>query len=174
MQSVFFIIMCILNKINIVQVDTLLMIKKYHYSILIFNLLPVIPLDGAKVLNIFFNLFFPYRKSLNLTNYVSLTVVFIFILLSIIFKFKVEFSYLIILSFIISSIFRSIIDTPFLFNKFLFERYKHPIKCLGKSSYVKNGNINNIMRQKKNYFYVNGSYKNERYLLTNRYKVYKT
>ena len=33
-----------------------------HYTLLIFNLLPIFPLDGSKIWNVFFNYFLPFKK----------------------------------------------------------------------------------------------------------------
>ena len=38
-------------------------IKLYHYTLLIFNLLPIYPLDGGKILNILFNYTLCYLQS---------------------------------------------------------------------------------------------------------------
>ena len=154
-----------LNRVNIISIDFLLIIRKYHYSVLLFNLIPVIPLDGSKVLNVILNIFFSYKKSLNITNYVSILIITLSIASFLIFKYKVEFSYLIILS----SILNNIIDTPFLFNKFLFERYKHPTSYLNPF-YIKDGNIKNMRRQRKNYFYINNKYVDENIILNERFE----
>lgn len=167
MQSIFFFLLYLLSKIDIVDIDTLLIIRKYHYSVLLFNLIPVVPLDGAKVLNVILNNYFSYKKSLDITNYIS--VLFVILLLSsfIILKYKVEFSYLVIISFIISSIIKNIMDSPFLFNKFLFERYKNTVYYI--PYYIKNGDINNMRRQRKNYFYVKNKYISENIILEKRF-----
>ena len=36
--------------------------KHYHYTLLLFNLLPIYPLDGGKILNIVINYLFPFKK----------------------------------------------------------------------------------------------------------------
>ena len=39
--------------INFISLRNINIFRYYHYSILIFNLLPIYPLDGGKILNIF-------------------------------------------------------------------------------------------------------------------------
>lgn len=167
MQSIFFFLLYLLNKVCIVDIDTLLIIRKYHYSVLLFNLIPVVPLDGAKVLNVILNNYFSYKKSLDITNYIS--VLFVILLLGsfIILKYKVEFSYLVILSFIISSIIKNIMDSPFLFNKFLFERYKKPVYYV--PYYIKSGRIKEMRRQRKNYFYIDNRCVDETIILNRKF-----
>ena len=53
----------------------------YNTTILLFNLLPIIPLDGSKVLNILLNTIIPFKKSHILTIYISFISVFILIIL---------------------------------------------------------------------------------------------
>ena len=55
-------------------------IRVYHYTLLIFNLLPLYPLDGGKIINILFNYKFNYLNSLKITYYISIiTLVILFI-----------------------------------------------------------------------------------------------
>ena len=51
---------------------------KYYKIILFFNILPIYPLDGSKVLNIFLNKIFPFKKSYSLTIFISLITIFTF------------------------------------------------------------------------------------------------
>ena len=171
MQSILFLLIYILFSKSIINSNTFLMFKKYHYSILIFNILPIIPLDGSKILNIFFNMFFSYKKSLILSNLVSVITIFISIFIFIALRLKLEYSYLMIICFIISKVLMSIYDTPFLFNKFLFERYTYPVNTL-KSYYIKDGDINKMRRQKKNYFFIKNMYHSEKSTLSRKFGYY--
>ena len=168
MQTVFYFICIILNKICIIDLSTLLLIRKYHYSILLFNLIPVVPLDGAKILNTLFNLYLPYRKSLNLTNLLSVIIAILIFIIFITKNLRFEYGYFVIISFVISKVLKNIKDTPFLFNRFLFERYKNPIN-VNKYFYIKNKDINKMRRQRKNYFYINGKYHKEIDVLRKRF-----
>ena len=47
-------------------------IKLYNYSILIFNLLPILSLDGGLFVNLILNKFFSYRKSFYISFIISL------------------------------------------------------------------------------------------------------
>ena len=53
------------------------LVLKYHLSILLFNLLPIYPLDGGKLLKLVIELFIPYKKSLKLSVYISYILVII-------------------------------------------------------------------------------------------------
>ena len=39
-----------------------LIFESYHYSLLLFNLLPIYPLDGGRILNILMNYLLPFKK----------------------------------------------------------------------------------------------------------------
>ena len=53
-------------------------IKLFHYTLLIFNLLPMYPLDGGKILNILCGYVFNYFKSFYITIFISLIFFIIF------------------------------------------------------------------------------------------------
>ena len=56
-------------------------INIYHYSILSFNLLPIYPLDGGKLLKLLFNKFINYKNSLKLIiNLSYLVTIILFII----------------------------------------------------------------------------------------------
>ena len=43
--------------------------KTIHYFIILFNLIPIYPLDGSKILNIFFNIITSFKNSFQLNIY---------------------------------------------------------------------------------------------------------
>ena len=52
--------------------------NKTNLFILLFNLLPIYPLDGYRILKILFELFFVEKKTLKIVNFISLVSTFIF------------------------------------------------------------------------------------------------
>ena len=58
-------------------------------------------------------------------------------------------------------------DSPFLFNKFIFERYKKPAYYV--PYYIKSGRIKEMRRQRKNYFYIDNRYVDEAIILKKRF-----
>ena len=95
-------------------------VLNYSNLILMFNLLPIYPLDGSKLLNIILNKIVSFKKSHLLTIYISLFTIF-FVLL------KVEFNLIIILIllFVFFKVCEEYKNHNGLFNKFLFERYMY-------------------------------------------------
>ena len=136
-QLLIYLLFYLLNKYYIINDYFFNIIKNYNYSILFFNLIPIIPLDGSKVLNILLNKIFSFRKSYILLNIVS-------IILLVIFIFKSNTSLLIVILFLIYEIYLNIKNKSFIFNRFVLEKYLYPDDF--KDVYI----INNIKDMKRN------------------------
>ena len=99
---------------------SLVYLKNVHYSILIFNLLPIYPLDGGKLVNLFLNKILSFRKSFNYTIYISYFVIIIFIL-KIPFNFKINYLFMIL--FLLYKTTEEYKKRNYYFDKFVLERY---------------------------------------------------
>lgn len=132
-------------------------IKEYHFNILLFNLLPIYPLDGGKLLKILLELFLPFQISYKVTIYIGYIVTLI-IFLSI--KSKRINAFLLLL-FLIVIITKEKNKKEILYEKFLLERY------LNSFHFPKSKIINNEKR-----FYRNSRHlikENEKYYLEREY-----
>ena len=153
-QSLFYIIILYLNKLNIIRDYTFNIYTIYHKSLLFFNLLPIHPLDGSKILNLIISKFIYYNLSNKITIYISI------ITLIILLKTKIynnNYSYIFILSILITYIYKYIKNLKYIYNKFLLERYIYNI------DYKKISIINNI----------NKMYKNRTHIIKNKKKYFK-
>ena len=90
----------------------------FNFLLLVFNLIPIFPLDGSKILNVFFNLIFPFKFS----HLFSLFFSFVFIILFFLFFDFNLFLFLSLLFLFFSGV-REFVLHRSIFNKFLFERY---------------------------------------------------
>lgn len=122
------------------------LLTNYHYALLAFNLLPIYPLDGSKILNLFINKFI----SFNLSHIMSIIISIIFLILSIevILKLNYNTFLIIILLLLTIDIYKEIRNHKVLFNKFLLERHLYNIKL--KKIKV----VNNIKQMKRDYCHV--------------------
>ena len=96
-------------------------IKNYHLSILIFNLLPILPLDGGKLLNLILNYFFNYLNSFYLSVIVSFITVMILVYICIFYYNKLNLFLMCV--FLIFKIIRDLKNIKYCYHKFLLERY---------------------------------------------------
>ena len=123
--------------------NSLAIFRMYHYSMLILNLIPIYPLDGFKILNLYLNKFMSYR----LANYISFFISILFLIPFICFGYK-NYSYYMIFVMLIYNIINFYKTIEYLYNKFLLERY------LYKTNYKKVviiSKIKNLRRNRLNY-----------------------
>ncbi len=95
----------------------------FNYMILFFNLLPIYPLDGSKILYVILCLLFPFKYSHLFFLIVSFICIFFLFLY---FKFNLIL-YLILLFLIIKTV-SEFINHNRVFNRFLLERYIYDLK----------------------------------------------
>ena len=95
-------------------------IKIYHYTLLFFNLLPIYPLDGGKILNILCGYYFNYFKSIYITLFISI----VFIILVIIYNlYSLNLNLLLMIILMFVKLIKMYKMRYFYYNKFLMERY---------------------------------------------------
>lgn len=141
-QTIFFIIIRHLYLNSYVSIHVFSLFKKINYFLISFNFLPIIPLDGGKLLNLIFDLIFYYKLSFKITSFISIVFSVIF------FFYYFSFISFIIFIFFIKSILFEIFNFKYKYNKFLLER-------LNKEIYFKKYKfINNINLFKRDYYHI--------------------
>lgn len=137
------------------------LVYQYNLSIMLFNLLPIIPLDGSKIVFELLNYKFSYQKSLLVYNFVSI----IFIIFYFIINYRYELNnYMIIILFITKSIEcfknRKVVQHKFILERFLYEP---------EFSKIKNSNqkLSKYHKQTKYYYNVNNKVISEKEYLKN-------
>jgi len=134
---------------------------KYHYFLLFFNLLPIIPLDGSKILNVIFNKICSFKKSYLYTIIIS----FIMILLCFLnFSKYPNLVWFIVIFFLLFKVIIELKKYHFIVNKFLFERYLYRYN-FKKSRMIKGSDLTKIKKDYKHIFYYDKNYYTERELL---------
>ena len=131
----------------------------YNLIILLFNLLPIYPLDGSKIVNILFNKFISFKKSHIVTIIISLLTLVIIIL-----SIRYNILLYLILLFIVLEVFKEITKHNYYFNRFLLEKYLYNYNYKNKKI------INNIKKMKKqtnHIFKINSKYYTEREIMRN-------
>lgn len=138
----------------------------YHYAILFFNLLPIYPLDGSKILNLLFNVFSSYKRSHIMTMYISY--IFLILMIIFIFSFSINLLFIIVLVFLFLKVYEEYRKREFIFNKFLFERYLYKFN-FKKRKIIKGLNIKDMKRDYKHLFYVDKKYYTEENILNKKF-----
>ena len=126
----------------------------YHYSILIFNLLPIYPLDGGKLINLLLSLISPYKKSLVLSIIISYIIVFIIFIININ---SIKLNTLILVFFLLYKINIEENNINYKYENFLLERYLNNYKFKKKKVINDSNNFykenNHIIKDNNNYYF---------------------
>lgn len=125
----------------------------YHIPLLIFNLLPIYPLDGSKFIFLFWNKIGSYYNSYKVLFVVSYTAIFIFLL------YNKSLLFLMFGIYFLWESFSMIKKLYSIFYIFLFERYKYNFN-FNKSKKIKN--IKKIKRDYKHHIFINRKYVTEK------------
>lgn len=115
-----------------------------NYFLLVFNMLPIYPLDGSKILNIFLNITTNFYNSLYISTYISFIVIIIINIL----MFNRNKLVLLITIFLLIETIKNYKNIKLLFNKFLLERY------IKKYRFNRFKTINNVYKMKKDYRHI--------------------
>lgn len=132
---------------------------KYNLYLLMFNLIPIYPLDGYKLLKLFLYDIIPFKYANELSLYISIFLLIVLIILrptSIII-------YTIFIVYIIKII-KEYKMNIFIFNKFLLERYLYHIK-FKKRKYIKGDNKEKMYKNKSHTFLIDNKLIEEDILL---------
>lgn len=159
-QTIYMIIIIILYKYGFVREYIYNLYTRYNNSILYFNLLPIVSLDGFKILNLTLSKIFPF----DISNKLSLGISFItLIIILIVNYYTFNYTLLLVLSVLIINIVNYYKDLNYIFNKFLVERYLYNL------SYSKEKIVNNKKKMYKDYRHI---FKNGNKYLTEKKYLY--
>lgn len=163
-QLVLFFIFYLLLKINIISSNTYNLFLNYNQIILIFNLLPIIPLDGYKLLRTFMEIFFPFKKSYYLSLIICTIAIISFLTINTIYSLN---NYLII-SFLLFKIITTFKEFKYEYLKFQLERYIYNFKY-SKIRHENSTNINLLKKDTYHYFKENNTIISEKKLLNTKF-----
>lgn len=154
----------------LMQLISLLFIKNhlfYYYSlnIILFNLLPIYPLDGYRIINLILDKFLAFEKSLKYSNILSIIILITFLLFNI---FSYQKNYL-ICSFLIIEIFLMFKKQKYLIHKFYLERYLYNFPY-HKISSEDSLNIHLLKKNTLHFFKYHNRYLHEKGVLKSFFK----
>ena len=140
-------------------------IFNYNTSIIMFNLLPIIPLDGSIILSSFLAKFFPFQKVYYLNFILSIFNMFLFF----IFNYTYSLNNYLIIAFLIYKTYEYYQNKNYIYNRFLLERY---LKDYSFSKInTRKGNLDILKKDTYQYFKENGKIKSEKIKLKERFDI---
>lgn len=163
-QSIYFFLVFFLFKYGIVREYIYIIFKNYHKSMLLFNILPIIPLDGSKIFNLIISKYVSYYISNIMTIIVSFLTIIFFLYSGI---FEKNYSIILIVGILLNNIYRFYQNLSYIFNRFVMERY------LYKYNFKKYKVINDVKKMYKNrkhFFMINNFLIDEKEYLEKKIK----
>lgn len=147
-QEILYMILIFLYKNNFVSDINFNIIETLHKSLLFFNLLPIIPLDGSKFILLILEKIFPYK----LSNIIIIIISFITIFLLSVFEKRIVF--ILLSCMLIKSIIEEANILSIKFNKFLLERHLYNFnfkkgKLINRIEKIKRNKKHNILYDNK-------------------------
>lgn len=164
MQTLYFGVIYLLYSNGLIREYIYNLFLLYHKSMLIFNIFPIIPLDGFKILNLIFSKFLNF----NLSNYLSIFISFIMIIIFLFSDIFVKnYSIVLILGIFFQNIYKFYKEISYVYNRFLLERYLYNISYKKKKII---DNENKMYKNKSHFFVKNGKMMSEKAFLATFFK----
>lgn len=148
-QSIYFILITILYTKGYIREYIYNLFTIYNNSILLFNILPIIPLDGSKIINLILSKYLYYNLSNKLTIIISFITIIIILITRI---YEYNYSFIIILGLLMKNIYDFYKNLEYIYSKFILERYLYKI-TYPKKKIIKNKK--KMYKNKSHYFYIN-------------------
>ena len=167
-QTIYYLTIILFFNLNIITSTYFLLFKQYYFAILIFNLIPIYPLDGHILVKLFLMKIFPFKIAHRLGIYISFIIAFIVLILSIIYN--LSLNYFMILTLLIKELILEYKQRHLIFNKFLLERhlYKFNFK---KRKVFKHNKVNKMYKGVKHTFKDRLGYKTEKQILNKKFDL---
>ena len=162
-QSIYYLIIVILHQNNLIRDYIFNLFTTYHYSILIFNLLPIHPLDGAKILTLILSKLLPYKWTLKINIIISLITGLIILKIN---YYQFNYTTILIITIIVDNLVKYYQNINYLFNKFLLERYLYKINLKKTKNISK---IDNMYKEKYHIIKEKNVYLTEKQALKRRF-----
>lgn len=151
-QTILGFIIILLEKNSLISYKTFSFISTYNTLIIIFNMIPICPLDGYKIFKLITELFIPFNLTFKLCTIVSLLI----LIISLIYNFNIVKENLFVFIFLGISIIEEYKNKRFIILRFHLERmereYKYPITKIKKIENMYKNRINYINEEHEKKF----------------------
>ena len=162
-QLIYYLIIIILHKQGIIRDYIFNLFAMYNTSILTFNILPIHPLDGSKILNLLLSTILPFNLSNKLNIIISIITLILLITIN---YYQFNYTTILIIGVILDNLIKYRKQLKYIFNKFLLERY---IYKLTYNKTKKISKINNMYKEKYHILKENNTYITEKQALSKKF-----
>ena len=138
---------------------------KANVALLLFNLLPIVPLDGSKLLHCLCDIVFPFEQSHKIVLWIS------FVLLTLFGIFCIQYQNLIlyiVATCLVCKVIEEWKHASIRFHKFLLERYLY-VYHFRKTRKINGANFLKMYRNCNHVFFINSHWVSEKRLLNNHF-----
>lgn len=163
-QTIYYLLIVLLYNQGIIREYIFNLFTTYNTSILLFNILPIYPLDGSKILNLLLSKIIPFNFANKLNIIVSIITLIIILAAN---YYNFNYTLILTLGIIIDNLTKYHRQLKYIFNKFLLERYIYKI------TYDKTKKINKINHMYKEKYHIlkdKNTYITEKQVLSNKFK----
>lgn len=165
-QLIFILILYLFR--NYFNVITYNLYINYNLILIIFNLLPIISLDGNNILHLILEKFFSYKLSYKINFILSLVALIIFLIINYIYNIDNYF----IISLLFYKSIMYLKNYKYLNNRFLLERYLYDLDYKKIDNHTEN--IDNLRKEVLHYFKEDNKYVLEKKKIENALYKYKS
>lgn len=158
-QYLFYLIIGYCYQRGVIREYTYQLYTLYNSQMIFFNLLPIYPLDGAKILNLILDKYFPYYRANMITIVVSVVVIGGIVGLSI---YSCSYSNLMVMGLLFTYLYQFFKKRKYLYQRFLLERYLYNIEY-PKVKLVKG--VREMYKNKSHWIFKDNCYRREREVL---------
>lgn len=172
MQYFFYLFLLYLGKLGFIRMYVLSLIELYNSQIILFNLLPIYPLDGGKILNLLLAKFFSYNLANVLTVIISVGIIGLVLFFNI---YNYSYSNIMIFLVLLFYLGKFFLNLKYLYYKFLLERYLYNIQYSKLKIINDEGKMYKDRSHliKKNRYYVSERYVLERIFSSKKFNCAK-
>ena len=166
-QIILYFLFTLVYSLSFIRSSTYELFLTYNTTILLFNLLPIIPLDGYQLLRCIGEIFFPFKKAFKISLGISILSVFLFVTYNQIFSLN---NYLII-SFLVYKIIYEYKNFKYQNMRFLLERCLHDFPY-HKIRNEKEVDLSLLKKSTYHYFKKDNTYVSEKKILKKKFSLF--
>lgn len=163
-QVLLYLLFYLLYSFSYIRSSTYELFVSYNTTILIFNALPIVPLDGYQFLRGISEIFWPFKQAFKISFIISLVSGLMFLTYHQLFSLN---NYLIV-SFLIYKLFLEFKNFKYQHERFLLERYLYdfPYRTIKNEKEI---NLDRLKKDTYHYFLSNRKYLSEKKVLAKKY-----